>query len=55
MDEFVSIVEKLAGQIVLHELKDILKQSVERLLVRADHGDSQERTLQEILISHFRG
>src|ERR1700693_4404710 len=55
MNEFISVVEELAGEVVFDEPKHALQQRVEGLLVRADHGDTKKCALQKVLIAHFGG
>jgi len=40
MDEFISILEKLAVQIVFDEAEHVLEKRVERLLIGSDHSHS---------------
>jgi hypothetical protein len=54
MDEFVSIREQLAVQILFHEAEDALEQRIERLLIGADRGDAELGALQKVLAPYLR-
>jgi len=55
MDEFISILEKLAVQIVFDEAEHVLEKRVERLLIGSDHSHSDPGPLWKILVSDLGG